>query len=300
VSTEAAAAPVEQRNDRGDRDRDRGDRGGRDRDRGGRDRDRGRFDRDRNDRPAQSVAPAPQVETHDSHPEMAASPALAETLTDTDTTATKVDDVAKAALERGPKSRDKKRSEPTEATREFWETWADNKSTKPEVAAKPVAAAATEEVVADEEDAGEERKGRSRGGRGRGRGGAKAKADEKPATKAAAAKEAAKESKDSKAEAKKDEAPSRTKRDTVVTPAGDGTQARLFVSLGKKHGVSADDLRSLLAGPIGGDTARIGSVSLRDSHAHVRVPEELVDAIISGVHGTQHKDQDVTVERSRA
>jgi len=86
----------------------------------------------------------------------------------------------------------------------------------------------------------------------------------------------------------------------VVTPAGDGTQARLFVSLGKKHGVSADDLRSLLAGPIGGDTARIGSVSLRDSHAHVRVPEELVDAIISGVHGTQHKDQDVTVERSRA
>jgi hypothetical protein len=74
----------------------------------------------------------------------------------------------------------------------------------------------------------------------------------------------------------------------------------LFVSLGKKHGVSADDLRTLLAGPIGGDTARIGSVSLRDSHAHVRVPEELVDAIIAGVHGTQHNDHDVTVERSRA
>ena len=74
----------------------------------------------------------------------------------------------------------------------------------------------------------------------------------------------------------------------------------MFVSLGKKHGVSADDLRSLLAGPLGGDTARIGSVSLRDSHAHVRVPEELVEQIISGVHGTSHKEQDVTVERSRA
>ena len=72
------------------------------------------------------------------------------------------------------------------------------------------------------------------------------------------------------------------------------------MSLGKKHGVSADDLRSLLSGPIGGDKARIGSVSLRDSHAHVRVPEELVDAIISGVHGTQHNDQEVTVERARA
>ena len=60
--------------------------------------------------------------------------------------------------------------------------------------------------------------------------------------------------------------------------------------------MSADDLRALLAGPIGGDNARIGSVSLRDSHAHVRVPEELVDAIIAGVHGTQHNDHDVTVE----
>jgi hypothetical protein len=72
------------------------------------------------------------------------------------------------------------------------------------------------------------------------------------------------------------------------------------VSLGKKHGVSADDLRGLLSGPIGGDKARIGSVSLRDSHAHVRVPEEYVDAIIAGVHGTSHNEHDVTVERARA
>ena len=52
--------------------------------------------------------------------------------------------------------------------------------------------------------------------------------------------------------------------------------------------------------PVGGDKARIGSVSLRDSHAHVRVPEDLVDAIIAGVHGTQHDDHSVTVERARA
>jgi hypothetical protein len=35
-------------------------------------------------------------------------------------------------------------------------------------------------------------------------------------------------------------------------------------------------------------------------HAHVRVPEELVDAIIAGVNGTQHNEQDVKVERARA
>ena len=94
----------------------------------------------------------------------------------------------------------------------------------------------------------------------------------------------------------------RAKRDTTVQAredAADGGQARLFVSLGKKHGVSAEDLRALLAGPIGGDTSRIGSVSLRDSHAHVRVPEELVETIITGVHGTAHGDHSVTVERSR-
>ena len=86
----------------------------------------------------------------------------------------------------------------------------------------------------------------------------------------------------------------------AAAPAADSSQARLFINLGKKHGVSADDLRKMLAGPIGGDTARIGSVSLRDSHAHVRVPEELVDAIIGAVHGTTHAEHSVTVERARA
>jgi hypothetical protein len=199
---------------------------------------------------------------------------------------------APATKVEGGRGRDKKRTEPTEATREFWETWADNKSTKPEAAAPVKTEAATEEVT-DNEETHDEPKGRSRGSRG-GRGRGKkddAKRDAKPA---------AKKHDDDKPAAKAEAPAGRAKRDTVVSPAPDGSQARLFVSLGKKHGVSADDLRALLAGPIGGDTARIGSVSLRDSHAHVRVPEDLVDAIIAGVHGTQHKDHDVTVERSRA
>ncbi|HET9991681.1 MAG TPA: DbpA RNA binding domain-containing protein [Kofleriaceae bacterium] len=224
--------------------------------------------------------------------------ALAETVTEpaSDATATKVDDVARAALDRGPKGRDKKRSEPTEATREFWETWADNKSTKPEAPAPVKTEAPATEEISDNEETHDEPKGRSRGARG-GRGRGKkddAKREAKPAKK---------HDDDDKPAAtpSRSEAPAgRGKRDTVVTPAPEGGQARLFVSLGKKHGVSADDLRTLLASPIGGDTARIGSVSLRDSHAHVRVPEELVDAIIAGVHGKQHNDHDVTVERSRA
>jgi len=226
----------------------------------------------------------------------------AATATASEAPAAKVDDVARAALDRGGKGRDKKRSEPTEATREFWETWADNKSTKAEApAAAPVKAeAAAAEEVSDNEETHDEPKGRSRGSRGgRGRG---KKDDAKRETKTSAKKhdDKADDKADDKPAAKTEAPAGRAKRDTVVSPAPDGSQARLFVSLGKKHGVTADDLRSLLAGPIGGDTARIGSVSLRDSHAHVRVPEELVDAIIAGVHGTQHNDHDVTVERSRA
>jgi hypothetical protein len=76
----------------------------------------------------------------------------------------------------------------------------------------------------------------------------------------------------------------------------DGEQIRLFVSLGKKHGLTADSLRELLGGH---DKAKIGSVMLRDTHAHVRVPASIADGIIAKHHGSNHDGNDVTVERAR-
>lgn len=227
-----------------------------------------------------------------------AAPAV-ETVVD-DTSTAKVEDVA--TLERGTSDRGGKTSKrDSKATagdsREFWETWAEEKTTRP--APEPAAAKpeATEESTSEERPA--RSRDRSRGGdKGRERGGRDAKrrtrdAGEKPTEKTAAAP----------ADDKPAEEPrGRIKRDTELSPGSvtADAQARLFISLGKKHGVSADDLRELLAGPIGGDKARIGSVSLRDSHAHVRVPEGVVDDIIKGVNGTKHAEHDVTVERSRA
>ena len=346
IAVETRPAAVESRPDteaRGDRDRDRrdrpdrGDRGDRGGDRGERrfDRFRDRGDRPRGDRrpesndgdrterverPTEPMASAPQVEVP---AEPVTEPAIAvgteaaptvetvETVAFTEPAPTKVDDVARAALDR-VEHRDrgdrgdrkaKKKPEPTAETREFWETWAEEKSSRaPEpAAAEPAPAAAAAEAT----DAPSERRSRDRGrgrdrdaDRGRNRG--DTKAAEKPAEKPARA--------DKPERADKPDRASRGKRDTAVEPAKpstpaagvDSAQARLFISLGKKHGVSADDLRGLLSGPIGGDKARIGSVSLRDAHAHVRVPEEYVDAIIAGVHGTQHNEHDVTVERARA
>ena len=187
---------------------------------------------------------------------------------------------------RGERPKKSKRApEVTDATREFWETWAENKATRePE----PAAAAPEGEAREERKPRGE----RAERGRSRGRGREKTAREDKPAREDGTEKKADREERGSRGK-REAEAPARA-------TAADGNQARLFISLGKKHGVSADDLRTLLAAPIGGDTARIGSVSLRDSHAHVRVPEELVEDIIAGVHGTQHNDQNVTVERARA
>jgi DbpA RNA binding domain len=226
----------------------------------------------------------------------------------------KVDDVARAVLDRKSK-RDAKRTAPTEETREFWETWAEEKTTREPAAATSDATDADADAGDDAGEADTEARpsrskssdksaDKARDSKDRGRGsrdskdrgrGSRTKSDtkvDKPEKKAA----------DKPEKADKEERGSRGKRDTVPNPpaAVDGAQARLFISLGKKHGVSADDLRELLGGALGGDKARIGSVSLRDSHAHVRVPEDLADKIIKGVHGTQHNDHEVTVERARA
>jgi ATP-dependent RNA helicase DeaD len=319
--------------DRG-RDRDRGDRGG-DRDRSDRPRDERRPDRpertdlpERTDagpiaaatEPAEQLAdrPVERIEVPAEHLEAAAH---VEPVVEVGTEASpvvetvealpsRVDEVARAVLDRvdhrdrgdrgDRKGRRDKKPEPTAETREFWETWAEEKSTRPpeprseDAAPAPQRGAAAPEAAADASSADEaaepagERRSRGRD-RGRDKDKGRTRSDTKPD------------------KTDRPERGSRAKRDTTEAPASvpvaaasvDGAQARLFVSLGKKHGVSADDLRSLLSGPIGGDKARIGSVSLRDSHAHVRVPEEYVDAIIAGVHGTQHNDQSVTVERAR-
>jgi hypothetical protein len=275
-----------ERGDRGDRERrpwrDRDDRGGRDRDRGGRDRDRGGRDRGE-----------PRVEArNETLPLVTEAPPEVAPVTEPE--AAKVEDVARAAVERADRGADKKsgrrdkKAEPTAETREFWETWAEEKSTRPATEQPPAKAVDAE---SSDEPRGEPaersaRGGRDRGGRGgrdRGGRGEKRGAKAEPTT----------EKTDDKRGKRESAAP-------APAAATDAAQARLFVSLGKKHGVSADDLRGLLAAGTGGDKSKIGAISLRDSHAHVRVPEDAVDAIIAAVNGTQHNEHDVTVERARA
>ncbi|HVV83774.1 MAG TPA: DbpA RNA binding domain-containing protein, partial [Kofleriaceae bacterium] len=83
----------------------------------------------------------------------------------------------------------------------------------------------------------------------------------------------------------------------VIDPS---SQVRLHVNLGKKQGVTADDIRRLLGDGVGADAAAIGSVAMRDTYCHVRVPAGVADRIIENANGKVHGEVTVKVELARA
>ena len=78
-----------------------------------------------------------------------------------------------------------------------------------------------------------------------------------------------------------------------------GGTARLYLNIGKREEVSADDVRALLGEWLGDDAEQIGAIALRNTHCYVRVPEELVDAVIASAEGKTYKERDVVIERAR-
>jgi ATP-dependent RNA helicase DeaD len=107
----------------------------------------------------------------------------------------------------------------------------------------------------------------------------------------------------------RDEAPARV-RDTAAARddediestehGGPGETARLYVNVGKREGLSASDVRRLLGEGVSEDMAsRIGSVALRNTHCYVRVPEDIVDAVIAAAAGKSYEDRELVIERAR-
>ena len=219
----------------------RDERGGRDRDRGRGGRDRGGPDREA--RPERNDRPAEGAP--------AATPA--------------------------PKAR---HSIPTEG-RDFWETWADEKSSR--VAEPARETRAEEPSIASDPAPREPRRDRDDGPRReRGRGRDRHRDD--------GAGGRPERSRDASA------APATPVPPAVSDPA---SQVRLHVNLGKKHGVTADDIRRLLGEDLGGDAASIGSVAMRDTYCHVRVPSNLAEPILAAMNGKAHGEVTVKVELAR-
>jgi superfamily II DNA/RNA helicase len=256
---------VEARDDR-PRDRDRSEaRDDRPRDRderrdSRRDRDQ---DRDRpRDREPVEVAPEPPV---DEAPAAAVAPPVAD----------------KPA--RGRRSKNGVvAAPPPDTNRDFWETWADDRATRgpaPEDQRRddPPADAAGDD--APPRAAREARPARERPAR-----------EDRPAR-------GRREPRERDRGRARDEAPARPARAATEEP---GSLVRLYVSLGKEAGVTADDVRGLLGRDLGDDAQRIGSVAIRATHCYVRVPEDLVDRIVDAVSGTSYQDQEIKVELARA
>lgn len=87
--------------------------------------------------------------------------------------------------------------------------------------------------------------------------------------------------------------------DAVAEESPSG-QVRLYVNLGKREEITADDLRAAIVEWIGLDPGeKVGKITLRNTHCYVRVDEELVDALIEKATGQTYKEREVVVERAR-
>ncbi len=89
------------------------------------------------------------------------------------------------------------------------------------------------------------------------------------------------------------------RNDDMESSEGGDMSARLYVNIGKREEATADEIRELLCRDLGDDAARVGSIALRNTHAYVRVPEDLVDRVIEAARGKSYKERELVVERAR-
>ena len=75
---------------------------------------------------------------------------------------------------------------------------------------------------------------------------------------------------------------------------------RLYLNVGKRENVTAENIRELLVQTLESDHDRIGSILLRSTHSYVRVPEDLADTIIDNASGKTIGERRLVVERTRS
>ncbi len=80
--------------------------------------------------------------------------------------------------------------------------------------------------------------------------------------------------------------------------AEDGT-ARLYVSVGSRHQVSAADIVSFFEAEAGVSGDQLRDLELKDRHAYVNVPSDIAEKLIEQTSGKQLMERTVRVERAR-
>ncbi len=154
---------------------------------------------------------------------------------------------------------------------EFWEAWAETKHTEPEGAEEEEPMAALPEEVKKSEEK-------------------QPAAEASPESEAPDRKRRRRRTREASEEKETNEADASTPNDHPV---------RLFVNVGKREDVSADEIRAFLSEAIGSDADSLGTLTLRNTHSYVRATEEVADAVIEACTGLTFKDRSVVVERAR-
>ncbi len=75
---------------------------------------------------------------------------------------------------------------------------------------------------------------------------------------------------------------------------------RLYVNVGRREEVGAEEVRAMLAEGLSEQEAgKLGNVQVRNTHCYVRVPDDLADKVIETAVGKKVGERDVVVERAR-
>jgi ATP-dependent RNA helicase DeaD len=103
------------------------------------------------------------------------------------------------------------------------------------------------------------------------------------------------------AAAARDRTVARMARPAVETGGGGAGAAftRLFVSLGERDGVRANDLVGAIAGEADIKGSDIGKIDIRDTFSIVEVPADAAERVISSLNGTTIRNRSVRVDYDR-
>ncbi len=100
--------------------------------------------------------------------------------------------------------------------------------------------------------------------------------------------------------AARDRTVARMARPATETGGGAGTAfTRLFVSLGERDGVRANDLVGAIAGEADIKGSDIGKIEIRDTFSIVEVPADAAERVISSLNGTTIRNRSVRVDYDR-
>jgi ATP-dependent RNA helicase DeaD len=81
--------------------------------------------------------------------------------------------------------------------------------------------------------------------------------------------------------------------------AKDGDSVRLFVNVGKREDADADEIRAFIEEAMGDKAEGLGRITLRNTHCYLRVTSDIADEVIEACTGLLFKEREMVVERAK-